>query len=609
MIFKVDDVCATCKNEHCKKLLKNKSLLGNIPNTDINKNWQVRCAGRYHTEALLTNKTITEEEAKIAMIHLDPIHWANMYLNWKPRFYQELMLRCTAKRKVMRLGRRNGKTDCMCVDMLFHAFTSPGVRILVVAPYKNQVELIFTRLTEFIEGNPDLLAKVCTKKSNPFTYAFEFKKGDQILKSRILGLTSGTKSGNKGDSIRGQGADRIYFDEADYMDQGDIDTLLPIITEDEERYLWASSTPTGKRNHFYTWCHTSRFKEFYYPSSASPKWGPLMEAEMVESYGGKTSPGYQHEVLAEFGEEAEGVFNNNKIDESLREYAYYSDADVVNDTEHIRCIGIDWNKTHGTHYIVAEWTKESNKFKVIDHSIIHATEYNDMAAMNEVVRLNEVYNPAYIYVDRGYGDTKVELLHKYGVDNPKSGLATKLKAIDFGSNIEVTDPWAESNEIVKKKMKPFIVNIASNFLDQDRCILPAHEDIKNDTEFGSGVVADIRDYAVIKVTVHGQPTYSTENDHTVVAWMLALFAFHQEFANIFEVSWASFVGFAPGFGREQGADLKMLSGNIETVVKRAEKDNKTVVVPERDSFVGVKNFRNQPTIGTRPRKVIGRPMF
>ena len=46
-----------------------------------------------------------------------PILWAKVYLNWEARDYQELILEKakTVRSLVLRLGRRLGKTDSMCV--------------------------------------------------------------------------------------------------------------------------------------------------------------------------------------------------------------------------------------------------------------------------------------------------------------------------------------------------------------------------------------------------------------------------------------------------------------------------------------------------------------
>lgn len=150
------------------------------------------------------------EAQKIKQMMDDPVIWAQIFVTifdnatkkytpWTARWYQVEMLRDRSIKKVARCGRRTGKTETMCIEMLWKAFTKPMHRILVVTPYETQVRLIFTRLNEIINESPLVKKELKRVTKNP--YWIEFNNG-----AIICGFTTGASSGSGGASIRGQRA-------------------------------------------------------------------------------------------------------------------------------------------------------------------------------------------------------------------------------------------------------------------------------------------------------------------------------------------------------------------------------------------------------------------
>lgn len=88
------------------------------------------------------------------------------------------------------------KTETMVVEMLWQVFTKRNFRVLMAAPFENQIRNMFMRLNELIKESPMLKAEVVRNTKNP--YVIEFKNG-----SAILGFTAGDDAA----SIRGQRAD------------------------------------------------------------------------------------------------------------------------------------------------------------------------------------------------------------------------------------------------------------------------------------------------------------------------------------------------------------------------------------------------------------------
>jgi hypothetical protein len=494
-------------------------------------------------------KLMGPDDMAFANFLYNPVLWTKTELEWDARWYQEAMLKCTAFRKVSRIGRRAGKTEAICVNMLHYAYTHENVQVLVIAPYKNQVGLIFDKLDTFLSKSDSLKSSIKRSTKNP--YRLEFHNG-----SRLLGFTAGTRTGSKSTGIRGQDAHMILIDEADYMSASDFEVILAIQASRPDVLIWASSTPTGKRDMFWRFCTDQElgYKEFHFPSSVSPSWTTQTERLERAQY---SDAGYKHEFEAEFGDIAEGVFLRKFVDACLQDYDINK---VRRNPDSLYTIGVDWNTAgNGTCIIVTEWNKEFHggrgAFKIVAKKVINQEEFTQVRSCEEIIRLNEIWNPEYIYVDQGYGHTQIEMLRKYGIEHPLSGLANKLKGIYFGDRMDIRDPVTK--QTVKKHMKPFMVNLAARRMEDGQIIFPESEDIKN------GLVGQIRDYTVIRTTALGQPIYSDENDHAIVAWMLSILAATMEFSDMNKQSRSISISFAGKFGEKTSNDFKLNKGKVE----------------------------------------------
>lgn len=203
-------------------------------------------------------------------------------------------------------------TETMVVEMLYLAFTKKNFRVLMAAPYENQIRNMFTRLNELIAESPLIKQTVVASTKNPAK--IEFANG-----SMILGFTTGDDAA----SIRGQRADWIFIDEVDFMSEYCFEVVAAVAIERAEIGITVSSTPLGKRSKFYQMCTDPAmgYSQHYHPSTHNPNWNDQMEAELRAQL---TAEGYVHEVLAEFGTQEAGVFDKDKLDASQKvlDYAY-----------------------------------------------------------------------------------------------------------------------------------------------------------------------------------------------------------------------------------------------------------------------------------------------
>lgn len=451
---------------------------------------------------------LTPDEARLVEIYSNQILFTTIVLGAELRWYQEEMLGSPAQHKVFRCGRRVGKTAVFAFDALYHCHVKKNCRCMIVAPYESTLDAIFDEIRKWIANSNILTASV--KGSSRSPQRIKFGNGSQIR-----GYTAGTKSGGNANVVRGHGADRLYLDEADYLSNTDIDSILGLTLERKDIHVWAASTPTGKREKFYEWCHTPEvWKEFHYPSTVNPNWDEEMDARARAMF---TDVGYVHEVLAEWGQQVDGVYTKDLIDAAREEYEYVVRAPSYSA---LRSIGVDWDKFGASSQIVVTEFYDG-KFRVLNRVEIPRSEYTYDNAVKKIIELNEAFAPDFIYCDAGQGEYQIEALHKYGVEHPATGLDKKVKRIPFGSMIDVMDPFTGAMQ--RKPRKPHMVNMAVVALERGMVVL---------RDADVTIWRQLENYYVAKISRTGEPIYTSSEDHAHDAWVLSLHALMTEYPDI-----------------------------------------------------------------------------
>lgn len=544
-----------------------------------------------------------------AEILLDPVKWAAEVLDWhcldpdgaiwkrknpeeyyslterypgRPskyhRPYQATMLRCTAKRKVFRIGRQAGKTETLIISMLFHLFVNDNFKIVLITPYQSQIDLIFKRVEELIQSNPALQNSVKRSVKAP-QYTIELYNGSQIK-----GFTAGTKSGGGAGAARGQSANMLVFDEADYLNPDDMDAAMSIITNFPDATVWMSSTPSGKREKFYEACLSRDWKEYHYASSVNPNWNDELEKLFRTQL---TKIGYTHEVEAEFGSQEEGVFQVSYVEAAQAEYTY---EQMKPSHEWMYSIGVDWNSIkYGTTICVTGFNPTQNKFMVVERAVVQRAGWTQLEACQKIVELNRKWKPFAIYVDKGYGATQIEVLHKFGYDarvDPERGknhvdsrLPQIVKSFDFGGTIETRDPFTKQK--IKKPAKGFLVENTVRRFEAGDIFYP-----KSDTILTN----ELLNYIVKNVTQAGHMVYGVNNeaigDHNLDAFMLSLVGFTLEKTPFGNPARNERIGFTTSrpeneeeflipLKREKTVTRKELINNMAPDAGRADFDNRS----------------------------------
>lgn len=508
----------------------------------------------------------------------NPLLWAYVYLNWQARGYQiPIILEGKKSRKlVLRLGRRLGKTEDMCVLILWYAYTQYNrgdnnqYDVVIATPYETQIDLIFTRLHQLIDNSP-ILNSV---KTRDIHHRIELTVNG--ITSNIIGLTAGANNASNGaNSTRGVRADLLILDECDYIGSSQITNILNIRNEAPERIrLICASTPSGKHEEYYKWCKGASRKyaplkedienncftrynitekkkgtgngwtEIYAPSNVNKellKINPdTMQTYLEDIREELSEMRYTQEVMAEFGEEEMGVYQKKFIEAAVAEgrrlnYKYITtwpkaerESYLKSTAGHnIRILGIDWDKyAAATNMVCIEFDRyhqtETGQvvpcFRILFREEISRSDFTYVNAMNKVIALNDEYNFDFIAIDRGYGEVQLEMFHKYGEEHPRSGLAEKVIGYQFSQKIEVTDPYTRKKD--KKHMKPFMVNNSVNVFEKEKMILCPDDKV---------MITQLEEYRVKSISAAGLPVYTDENEHAIDAMNLALLAFEQNY--------------------------------------------------------------------------------
>lgn len=545
-----DNICDSCVKYY---LNLHKRGLKNNPNTPA-------CRG--HTTKIyddIIDQLEDERSRDLLRLSSDPVAWSYSEFDFEARFYQNEVLDCSSYKKVLRQGRRSGKTTVAVVDILHKVTFNKNFKVLILTPFMSQIELIFGMIDEFLAKSKNISGAVASATKNPYRRKF-------YNNSYILGYAIKPGDPTAIDKIRGSDANYIYFDEVDFLDPSHIEVVMPIAMRDN-CYIMATSTPKGTKTHWWRWTTIKDlgFKEFHYISAERPDWNQ----EKAEFFGrSSTQAKYSREYDAEFAVAELGVFRKDLVDASLQRYSLDS---IKPDHTKTSIMGVDWNITTGAHIVVVAW--DGKKFRLVHKTIINPDEFAQTAAVEKIIELNAYWQPQWIFVDDGAGTVQVEMLQKYGMGNKKSKLETKIVPINMSSNLEIWNPAENIKE--KKYAKHFMVNNAVKYVEDGVVALPMSEDTsvtidENDkgSAVGVGLVQQMRNFEIKRFSALGRPVYSQGYEHTLTAWMLAILGFTMKNTDFGSPRSTTIITdysyrISEGIKRKQESDIYLINRSLE----------------------------------------------
>jgi hypothetical protein len=400
---------------------------------------------------------LSDDQLRALKIMTDPVEWLKYHLvepktkkplNFEGRFYQEEMIRCTARIKVKRLGRRMGKTYCIAMRILHRVGTTPNSSILVICPENKHTTRIFKDLVEFLNASPRF----------PTTYRYVKTPSMEITfgnGSVIEFFTAGTTQRREAKGVRGGGFDEIYLDEADYLSVDDLPAIvMTVLAQDEEGISFTySSTPDREEGVLYEKEMSDVTKLFHYPSTISPDWSPLKEKLVRDSL--KSEVDYKREVLAEYPSRSSD-YGFSMI--ALRKCRFNRD-DMPPETQRYSpswryVIGVDSNQNVPDMITVLAMPIDASAVTPLIWvcEIIQSSSetMQQKKTVEKIIELVREWQTPHVFIDKGYS---------YGLENDlllrarafRSNarwtsvppyymqLEDHVKCVDFGSRVPVKD--------------------------------------------------------------------------------------------------------------------------------------------------------------------------
>lgn len=478
---------------------------------------------------------------------------------WELRPWQVEVLKSKRRAKVLRVARRSGKTYFMAGYILWKSCTNRGFRTLVVAPGERHIRLIFDCIMDnFINLDCDSARLF---KSKYFVSKKERNPMEIVLNkdSVVTFVPAGSRSGNEGRSVRGQGGNLIVIDEADYLDDRDAKGIFPIFYESPSVEIFLTSTPTGMDSVFKMICNSAYdhkteapakdgwddWEHFHYTCwETKPHWDEDTDKQSREVLGAE----YEHEELAEFGKEVKGVFDKEKIEIcKQKEPNYYNFTDKryptygyqVSDPNPrgINILTVDWDKYQsGPTIMIAKvlvneqdnseidlrYFTDRVNIKVIKRIDIPIQEMSYIAATETIFELVPSFNVKHIYTDAGGGgEVEIELMQKHFKENPGNFNIDNIHRVTFNGKYKYKDTI--TGEDVTTTTKQLMVTLTKRKILSETIILNP-----NDSE----LINQLRNYRVVRIKPSGVPEYSSVREHSVDTLMMAVLGAYEQFTNL-----------------------------------------------------------------------------
>jgi hypothetical protein len=229
-----------------------------------------------------------------------------------------------AKRKVIALGRRVGKTTLARIVACEAALA--GRRILYAAPTQDQTDSFWDGVKESFRGPVD--ARVFHK--NETSRIIEIPGAGRIK----------AKTAWNADTLRGDWADLLLLDEFAMMEVDAWDLVGAPMLLDNDGDAWFMSTP-NRRNHFYQMFMRAkqdgvRWKEWQFSSYDNPF---LSKEALDEITADMTEAAFRQEIMAQFLDNEGSVFRN--IDACTKAVA---EPELGSHDGHFTVAGLDWGQ-------------------------------------------------------------------------------------------------------------------------------------------------------------------------------------------------------------------------------------------------------------------------
>jgi len=494
--------------------------------------------GRRFTDSQLEalKKEITNpEEFQLLLEADDPVLWGETYLcdpdtgeqkfECKEQFKD--LLRCPFLNRAARVGRQQGKTVHLCVDILHASGTMQRQVILIFIPSKKHMNRMLEIISNLLRNSElknsyRIGKKLKVKDSLEPEYDYEIKcSTGSVIRFFFMD--------QKPDKARGQAAERIYIDEAEYLPEKAWPVINGIIKGDPNIPIWASSTPSGLEDTWFrNFCDrcsdpkNMNGAEYHLPSNLEKNW-PEIEARLRDLIFDEVT--WKLEVLAEWAEARGAVYKKEVIDRAIERAsiggAYPTKEELRSTLEYERSfkfLGVDWNNPQNGVRIV-ELALMYGKLWLTRHDTISYAQYTQLSSVDHLLDLELKWAYKTLSVDAGYGETQIELMTKglsaRGVD-PGKVLNIVDSARKETVEITYTSPaGGRRKEVISVRTKTKIVGLVGKYLETV-LVIPKEED-----SYREGIVKEMRNFKRKESLREGGFEYS-DKTHSLSALQICL---------------------------------------------------------------------------------------
>jgi len=409
--------------------------------------------------------------------------------------------------------------------------------VLVAAPYQGHLDTIIDEV-EHQFSVCDILRDSIARNS----------QGRPKIKRKPyfeVQFTNGVKihfrpAGAFGASFRSLHVDFLVVDEAAWLLELAWRALRQCLNPGGQFRVY--STPNGLRDTtYYRLTQSKEWTQFRWPSWRAPDWSPEREADLADFYGGKDTPGWQHEVAGEHGKPAYGAFNVVQVIRSLVQLPPYRKVSISGEAlqacadeqairDRLESL-LNLTGGQGKYWLGGDlgYTSDPTElllFEEDEHELltlilrVHA-EHVAYPVITEVIALiDRLYVPAGLGVDRGGNGMSVvqELL---GLDKYRDlHLEGRLVGYDFGGTLVVGH---QGGMPVKRRVKEHMTALINEALNARRLALPKQDPAIEDQLCTQTYVLSERGVV-----------YSKGNDHIVDALRCALLRRAQETDDVYD---------------------------------------------------------------------------
>jgi len=387
--------------------------------------------------------------------------------------HQAKELRLDSSRIIHQDGRETGKTVSLVASLLHYACTTQRGTGLVATPHMGSLDTIIDYLEEQLDDSAFLAINL------------------KIVRQPYMKLTFNTgtvihfrPAGAAGEAFRSLHVERIWVDEGAWLTPKAWKALGRCLLPNGKWRIY--SNPNGQRDtDYYRFTQSQQWTQVRWPSWIAPTWSPEQEAKQAEFYGGKDTPGWQHEVAGEHGSPSYPAFDPAGIEQALVAIEDYTlrrfGGDVLSfsslgmgnhddllslvslldlpERRGVLWFGADLGYTSDPAEIVMLAEAEDGCLSLVLRLHLEHVPYPVQAAL--LAALSIQYRPEGIGVDQG-GNGMAVVQELTGTEHYAIlGLAGKLCGYDFGGSIVVgEDENGDERKAYTKEHMTALINEA-----------------------------------------------------------------------------------------------------------------------------------------------------